>query len=112
MQPRPDAGAIQSDNSIAMKILLALAVLASSFFLTGCHEVYIQRRHVVHDGYYGGRYDGGYYGSPVYRRPAVVIVNRPVYRPVPYYGGVTVVYAYDKHGRYYWHHGRKVYVGR
>ena len=116
IQPTLDARANPTQKEIAMKILLTLALLTASLFLTGCEALVVERRQVVHDGYYGGGYNrgyygNGYYGSRPYSRSTVVVVDRRGYRPAPYYE-TRVVYLSDKHGRFYWSHGQKVYVRR
>ena len=98
-----------------MKPFFLLALVCASLFLTGCDTLVVEHRTVVRDGYYGGYnggYDRGYYHERSYARPAVVVVNRPAYRPAPYYGGVRIVYSTDKHGKYYWRNGKRVYVAR
>ena len=104
-----------------MKLLLTLALLSASLLFTGCEAIVVDRHHVGHDGYYGGRYGGRYDGyddgyrgryenTRPYQRSAVVVVNRPVYRPAPYYSGTHIVYVYDRRGKYYVSHGKKIYV--
>ena len=100
-----------------MKHLLLFGLISASFLLTGCDTVVVERRHYS-SGYYGGSgyYGRGYYGRRhYYDRGPVVVVDRPGYyrRPAPYYGGrARVSYSSDKHGRYYWRNGHKVYVSR
>lgn len=100
-----------------MKFLLILGLVSASFFLTGCDTLVVERHH-SHSGYYSGGYygGGGYYGRRPYDRRAVVVVDGPGYyrRPAPVYygGGARVAYSKDKHGRYYWRNGHKVYVER
>jgi hypothetical protein len=96
-----------------MKYLLLFAAVSASVLLTGCDTVIVERnRHYSGGGYYSG----GYYGHRHYGGGgAVVVVDRPGYRrPAPYYYGsrARVSYSSDKHGRYYWRNGHKVYVSR
>ena len=95
-----------------MKYLLPLVLVSASILLTGCDTVVVERHPVVvHDHY--DHYYGGYYGPHPYARTDVVVVDRPGYRPGPYYAAPRgVVYIKDKHGRFYWHNGHKVYVER
>jgi hypothetical protein len=97
-----------------MKVLLTLALVPASLLLTGCDTLVVEHQHASHGYYSGGYYDGGYYGHRPYARESVVVVNGPGYRrPAPYYGGgARIVYSTDKHGKYHWHNGRKVYVSR
>jgi len=100
-----------------MKYLLLLALTGAAFLFTGCDTVVVEHNRHYSSGYYGGGYyGGGYYGHRRYDGGAVVVVDRPGYyrRPAPYYygGGARVSYSSDKHGRYYWRNGHKVYVAR
>jgi hypothetical protein len=109
MQTALDGRAIQGQTRRTMKFLIPLGLLTASLFLTGCDTLVVERHPVVvHDHYYGG-----YYGPRPYARTDVVVVDHPGYRPGPYYGAPHgVVYYTDKHGRFYWSHGHKVYVKR
>jgi hypothetical protein len=81
-----------------VKAFSLLLLFVAAFVASGCRSVYVERRRTV----YVDR--PGYY----YRRPApVVVAHRPYYR----HRHVTkVVYYNDRHGRYYWRDGRRIYV--
>jgi hypothetical protein len=89
-----------------MKALTLLLLFLAATVLPGCRAVYIERRRPVYverPGYY---YRPGYH---VHRPTQVVVVEQPAYR----HRHVTkIVYYNDRHGRYYWRDGRRIYVRR